>query len=294
MVYDVWHWHPDPNIIDGLVATTILYFLAVGPVRSWLAPEARYPVKNVIFFSLGTLALWLAVATPLDEISEQYLFSAHMLQHILIIYPVAFFWLLGMPPWLLRPFFAMEWSRPLARFFTKPGPAFVTFNAMFYLWHLPAFYDWALRDSKIHFIEHATFLFTAFLLWWPLVHPLKEQKVFHPGGQLLYLLAGSIIQMPIFGFLAFSNTIFYETYRNAPRIFKWMDPLADQQMGAILMKITAMLVMFGAMIVIFGRWYYKQEGSRRRPLGKKAAPSVLLSADEPSSVTNALVGADGG
>ena len=267
MVYDIWHWHPDPNIIDGLVANTILYYLAVGPARNWLAPGSRYPLRHAICFGLGTLALCLAVVTPLDEISEQYLFSAHMLQHILLIYPVAMLWVLGMPPWLLRPFFAMEWSRPLARFFTKPLVAFLTFNAVFYIWHIPAFYEWALRDSKIHFLEHASFLFAAFLLWWPLVRPLPELPAFHPGGQLLYMLAGSIIQMPLFGFLAFGDTVFYPTYRNAPRIC-FMDPLADQQMGAVLMKLTAMLVMFGAMVLIFARWWYVLEvsGRRRSPL----------------------------
>lgn len=261
MVYDIWHFHPDPEIVDGVIASSVLYALATGPARTWLAPGTAFPKKQAFFFYLGSLFLWLAVATPLDEISENYLFSAHMLQHIILIYPVALFWLLGFPAWLLRPLLAMEWSRPLLLFFTKPLVAFLTFNAIFYAWHLPGLYEWALRDSKIHFLEHAFFMFGAILLWWPLVHPLPELPKFHAGGQMLYLLAGSVIQMPLFGFLAFGNSVFYPTYRDAPRIC-FLDAYGDQQMGAVIMKITAMLVMFATLVVVFSRWYIKEEGGR--------------------------------
>jgi putative membrane protein len=271
MVYDIWHWHPDPEIIDGVIATTALYYLAIGPGRSWLAPGKAYPWQKAICFALGTLALLLAVVTPLDEISETYLFSAHMLQHIILIYPVALFWLWGMPDWLLRPLVEMEWSRPLIRFFTIPLVAFLVFNGMFYVWHLPPLYEWALRDSKIHLLEHASFMVTAMLMWWPLVHPLPEMPRFHAGGQMLYLLAGSIVQMPLFGFLAFGETVFYPTYLHAPRLIGWLDPLADQQLGAVIMKISAMLVMFGALVVVFTRWYIKEESGRKKKL---PAPSL--------------------
>ena len=259
-----WHWHPDPGVIDGIVALSVLYALAVGPARSYLAPEGTpFPRWRAASFALGTFLLFLAVASPLDTISEQYLFSAHMLQHVILIYPVALFWLWGTPGWMLRPFFEMEWSAGLARFLTSPVVAFLTFNLLFYVWHLPALYEWALRDSKIHFLEHATFIGGALLMWWPLLRPVPELPRFHPGGQLLYLLAGSIVQIPLFGILCFSKEALYPTYRTAPRLFG-VDAVGDQMLGALLMKLTAMAVMFTALAIVFYRWYLEDRGQVRR------------------------------
>jgi len=177
-----WHWHPDPGIIEGVVALCVLYAVAVGPARNYLAPGAQLPRWKPYCFGAAMILMLLAVASPLDDIAERYLFSAHMFQHILLIYPVALLWLWGMPDFVLRPLLEMEWSAPVLRVLTKPIVAFVVFNGLFYVWHLPPLYEWALRDSKIHFLEHASFIGGALLMWWPLVRPLPELPVFHPGG----------------------------------------------------------------------------------------------------------------
>jgi putative membrane protein len=259
-VYD-WHWHPDPGVIDGVFVLSILYALAVGPARRYLAPQESISRWQILSFVTAQILLFLAIASPLDQISEQYLFSAHMLQHVILIYPVPLFWLWGTPAWIWRIPLQMEALAPLVRLVTKPQVAFLLFNLTFYVWHLPPMYEWALRDSKVHFLEHATFMAGAVLLWWPLVQPLKELPRFHPGGQLLFLLAGSIAQIPLFGMLVFSHGALYPTYRNAPRLFADIDAMGDQQLGAAIMKITAMLVMFISLAVIILRWYYIEERS---------------------------------
>lgn len=259
-----WHYHPDPGIVEGIVAVSILYFLAQGPARQWLAPDEKVSPRQVAAFVAAQLILLFAVASPLDEISDHYLFSAHMFQHVLLIYPVAFLWLVGTPAWIWRILFSMEWSAPLAQFFTRPTIAFATFNSSLYIWHMPGLYEWALRDSKIHFLEHAFFIGTAMLLWWPLVRPLPEQPRLHYGAQLLYLIAGSILLMPITGILVFSHEALYPTYRDAPRVTE-LTAVADQQLGAVIMKLTAMVIMFVALSIVFMRWYQHEQGGTRRP-----------------------------
>lgn len=244
-----WHWHPDPGVVEGLSAMTVLYLLGARQQVWW----------RKLCFHLGTLLVFLAVGSPLDEISEKYLFTAHMLQHIILIYPVPVLWLLGIPRGFFEVLLAMEWSAPLLRFFCRPAVALLTFNLVFYFWHVPALYEWALRDDKIHFLEHATFMGTAVIQWIPLVRPLYP---FHYAGQLLYLLVGVILQSPLFFMLAFMNRCFYPTYLQAPRIC-FMSPAVDQQSGAILMKLAAMLVMFVALIIIFGRWYHEENAGFR-------------------------------
>lgn len=260
-----WHWHPDPGVIEGLVALTVLYALATGPARSYLTSNISepWPWLRRLSFHLGTLLVFLSVATPLDELSEQYLFWAHMLQHVILVFPVPVLWLYGTPGWLLKPLLDMDWSAPVFRFFTRPLVAFFTFNLLFYIWHIPGLYEWALRDSKIHFLEHATFMGAALLQWWPLMPPLEVNKPLHHGWQLLYLLASAIIQFPLFFLLAFTNRVYYPTYLNAPRIMQ-LDPFQDQQLGAIVMKVAAMVVMFIAVAIVFGRWYLMETRGERR------------------------------
>lgn len=268
-----WSYHPDPGVIDGIVVLTLLYILAVGPARRWLAPQEKFSWLQASSFGLAQLILLFAVASPLDEIAEQYLFSAHMAQHVLLLYPVPLLWLWGIPPWLLRIPFAMEWSAPIARALVRPAVAFVGFNALFYIWHIPGLYEWALRDSKIHFLEHATFMGTSLLLWWPLLQPLPELPRLHPGWKLLYLLGGSIAQMPLLGILVFSQNVFYPTYRNAVRVTE-LSALSDQQLGAVIMKLSAMVVMFSAMVIIFLRWYYSEEGRRPKARLPQTQPEL--------------------
>ncbi len=256
-----WHWHPDPGVIEGLVALTVLYMLAVGPARQYLGGE-KVSRWKILSFHLGTLLVFLSVATPLDELSELYLFSAHMLQHVVLVFPVPVLWLWGTPSWLVKPFFEMDWSAPVARFLTKPVVAFLTFNFVFYAWHIPGLYEWALRDSKIHFLEHATFMGAAVVQWWPLMAPSNVGTRLHPSWQLLYLLANAIVQFPLFFMLAFTNRVYYPTYIAAPRITN-LTPAMDQQLGAIIMKVSGMVVMFIGVILIFGRWYLSETRGRR-------------------------------
>lgn len=253
-----WHWHPDPGVIEGLVVLTVLYLLAMHYLRPAGSVFARW---RQACFHLGTFLVFLAVATPLDELSEQYLFTAHMFQHVILIYPVPVLWLLGTPPWMIQPFLDMDWSAPLLRFFSRPVAALLTFNLVFYAWHVPALYEWALRDGKIHFLEHATFMAVALLQWLPLIRPIHK---IHYAGQLIYLLAGAILQFPLFFLLAFMNRCYYPTYIGAPRVIKGFTAIMDQQTGAILMKLAAMAVMFVSLVVIFGRWYYSEQSGGKR------------------------------
>lgn len=290
MELDWLHWHPEPGVLDGLVVISVLYALAVGPLRRFLAPEKSFPKKEACWFYGSVLLLFLAVGTPLDEIGEKYLFTAHMLQHTILIYPVPVMMLLGTPDWVLKPIVNLEWSRPLFYFLTRPVVAFLLFNACFTIWHIPGFYEWALRDPQIHFLEHATFILTALLAWWPVIPRVEEFPGLHPGGQLLYLLAMGIAQSPVFAFLTFSGEVFYPTYEAAPRLLA-MSAMEDQVVGGILMKLAGMAAMLGAMVVVFYRWYVAEGSGPALNVGEKG-PVPLGLGDQVPSVEDTLDEAD--
>src|SRR5690349_3014215 len=95
------HWHNEPWLIGGLVLIGWLWAILAGPWRQRLAPGAPFPRGHAIRFYLALLVFYLAVGSPLDQIGERFLFSAHMLQHQLLIYPAAILFLLGLPTWMV-------------------------------------------------------------------------------------------------------------------------------------------------------------------------------------------------
>src|SRR5690606_26467454 len=113
------------------------------------------------------------VGSPLDQIGERFLFSAHMLQHQLLMYPAAILFLLGLPHWMVDPALAAAGSPRLLRFVLKPLMSGIIFTLVISLWHMPYFYDWALRDKLVHVLEHLMFFGASVLYWWPLLSPSK-------------------------------------------------------------------------------------------------------------------------
>jgi putative membrane protein len=207
---------------------------------------------------LGLFTLYGAIATPLDALGEHYLLSAHMLQHIILIYPVPMLLLMGLPAWMLRPFMARFGIERLVRFLTRPVVALIAFNLVLIAWHIPGLYEWALRDRRMHNLEHVTFLLTALLMWWPVLSPMPTFPRLTWGGQMVYLFAHSITQIPIFAYITFRGEVLYPTYETAARIVP-LTPLEDQQLGGILMKGANMVVLFTMLAVVFWRGYQAEK-----------------------------------
>lgn len=245
---------PDPGVVDGILALSVLYLLAVGPGRRYLAPGERFEWARCSSFFAGVAVLILAVATPIDEIGEKYLFSVHMFQHVLLIFLLPPFLLLGLPHWLARFLLRTEGLGAVLRFLVKPVVSCFLFNAVLVIWHIPAIYELALRDSLVHLLEHLTFVGSALLMYWPLIDPGHEQTHSHAGIKLLYILGVSIGQLPLFAALTFSTVVFYPTYEAAPRIID-LTPIDDQILGGAVMKLAAIAYMFVGLCVYFYRWY---------------------------------------
>lgn len=246
---------PAPGVVDGILAISVLYILAVWPLRKYLAPEQPFERWRAVSYFTGVWILILAVATPLDEIGETYLFSAHMLQHVILIFLLPPFLLWGLPHWLVAFLFRTEGLGKVLAFLVKPVVSCFLFNFMLAFWHIPAFYELALRDSFIHLLEHVCFVATAILMYWPLMEPGGEDQRSHSGIKLLYILGVSIGQLPLFAALTFSTKVFYPTYEAAPRYIADLSPLEDQILGGAIMKFAAVIYMFLGLCVYFYRWY---------------------------------------
>lgn len=253
------HWHNEPFLIGGLIFFGWLYTLAIGPLRKNLSPGALYPRNHALRFYLGLLVFYLAVGSPLDQVGESFLLSAHMVQHQLLIYGSAVLVLLGLPSWLVA---AIVDRRVFPGFFQAlfhPVVCGLIYVVVLSVWHAPSLYDWALRSKTVHVIEHLMFFGAALFYWWPLLSPSPRYARAGYGAQMIYLLAVTVAMTPVFAFIAFSDNILYPTYEYAPRLIDGFDPSEDQLLGAVIMKGGSLGVTFLALSLAFYRWYQATE-----------------------------------
>lgn len=151
------HWEVPPTIAAGLVGLLGAYLLGLGPWRPEEARTERVPRRQVAAFLGGLLTLFVTLTGPLDDVADHFLFSAHMIQHLLLMLVIAPLLLAGTPSWLLRPLLRPVSLARLARFLTRPGIAFSAFNGVLIVWHLPVFYNWAMENETAHIVMHLCF-----------------------------------------------------------------------------------------------------------------------------------------
>ncbi len=260
---DWTHWHNEPYLVGGLIILGWLYALICGPLRSRVAPGEAFPRGYALRFYAGLIIFYLAVGSPLDQVGERFLLSAHMVQHQLLTYPAAVLFLLGLPPWMVARAIENQRLRVLPIVLTNPIICGLTYVGTMSVWHVPALYDWALQDKFVHVIEHVTFFVASLFYWWPILSPSRIYPALSAPSQMLYLVAVTIGMTPLFAFLAFSTDVLYPTYEYAPRIFADFDPSEDQLLGAIIMKVGGMAVTFIVFAIVFYRWYQATERRRR-------------------------------
>lgn len=261
---DWTHWHNEPFLIGGLIFLGWLYAIATGPLRVRFAPAGTpYPRAHAIKFYAALFIFYLAVGSPLDQMGERFLLSAHMLQHQLIIYPAAILFLRGLPEWLVGVVTARESLRGLLRLLTHPIICGVIYVLVLSCWHFPWAYDLALQNRWVHVAEHFSFFAAALFLWWPVCSPSREFPPTSYAWQMFYFLGLTIGMTPVFAYITFSSDVLYPTYEFAPRLVERLSPHEDQVLGGAMMKLVGMSVMMGAFLVAFYRWYQKTERTGR-------------------------------
>jgi putative membrane protein len=248
------HWHNEPFLTGGLILAGWLYALLAGPLRSLLAPGAPYPRRKAAMF-YGALALfYLAVGSPLDQVGERFLLTAHMAQHLVIMYPVALLILLGIPSWMVDPVLSRPALKSPLRLLLSPLSCAVISIVVISAWHAPFLYEWTLQDKLVHVGEHLMFLAVSLLYWWPLASPSAAFPAPGYGVRMLYIFGAEVGMIPVSAYIVFSGDILYPTYEYAPRLIAGFSPADDQLSAGILMKIAGMAVSLTALGVCFFKW----------------------------------------
>jgi putative membrane protein len=242
--------------------TTVVGIAGLGALYAWRARrEQRTPTSwQWTTFAGGLVAMFLALNGPLHDLSDGYLFSAHMVQHLVLTFIVPPLLLLGTPGWMLRPALRVPAVNAAARWLTRPGVCFVVFNLTIAAWHLPPLYNLAMAYHPVHIVEHLMFMSTAVLMWWPLLSPLPELPRLSYPGQILYCFLMSLPMSIVAIYIALANHVLYPAYESAPRVWGIL-PLADQQIGGLIMWVPGGLVFYAVMSIVFFRWASQGEDS---------------------------------
>jgi putative membrane protein len=240
-------------------ASTVIGILALVALYGWRArTHARrdgvvLSRSKQACLAVALLTLFLSLNGWLHDLSDSYLFSAHMVQHLVLALVVAPLLIMATPGWMLRPALAYPVVRVVAGWVTNPLRAFAIFNVVMAAWHLPPLYNLAMAHHDVHIVQHLMFLVAAVLMWWPILSPLPELPRLAYPLQMLYLFLMSIPMSIVAVYIAYAGDLLYPVYATAPRVWG-ISPMQDQLIGGLIMWIPGGLFFFAVISVIFFRW----------------------------------------
>ena len=244
-------WDLHPSVIIGLVLLGGLYVYLGG---------LRASRRRVASFAGALLVLGLALNGPLHNLSDDYLFSAHMVQHLVLTLVFPPLLLYGTPAWVVRPLLRPRWVHGFGRWATRPLAAGALFSVPITLWHFPQFYEAALEHHPLHIAQHLVFLATGVVMWWPVLSPTPELPRASYLTQLLYLFTLGLPMSVAGALITLSDDVLYPFYAAAPRAWEGgFAPLADQQLGGLVMWVGGTIYLWVAASVVWFRWAAREE-----------------------------------
>lgn len=262
---DVLVWHPHWDVWATVVALAGGYWYAIRRIGPNAVREGETVVRRrqVWFWYLGVLSLWVVSDYPFHDIAEEALYSFHMVEHLVIALVSAPLLLLGTPAWLVRLLVEdMPWERAI-RAITRPVPAFLLFNVTFIGLHWPVVVELMVTNEVAHFFAHFLMFASAIVMWMPVLSPAPDvvPTIGRPM-QMLYLMAQSVLPIVPASFLTFGEAAIYPIYETFPRPEGW-SAIEDQTVAGLIMKIGGGFLIWGVIASLWFRWYAEQREAER-------------------------------
>ncbi|MBA2726093.1 MAG: cytochrome c oxidase assembly protein [Actinobacteria bacterium] len=260
-----WHAHPDVWVLmGGLVLVYVWLISRVGP-KVVPAGETIVTSRQKMLFFSGIAIMWFGADWPMHDLSENYLFSFHMLQHMLFTLVAPGLLLAGMPRWMLRIILKPPVLFKIAKWVTRPLIALILFNVLVAVTHWPTIVNASVGSEPLHFSLHLILVTSALIMWFPVVAPLPELPRLSDPGKMLYLFGQSILPTVPASFLTFADSPIYSSYEAFPRLWG-ISVVSDQMTAGLIMKIGGGLLLWSIITVIFFKWHAKEEASETESL----------------------------
>jgi cytochrome c oxidase assembly factor CtaG len=237
-------WHAAWEEVAALAVVAIVYSRAVRKYE--ISALRRRAFDAALFVAL------VAVVSPLATLALHYFLWAHLLQNVALAEWAPVLAVVGLPPAAAA---ALGSKRAFAAL-AQPLVALPLWLAAYGIWHVPAVYDAALRHRALLDLEHASYLITGFLFWWPVFHSVPRRL--GAGGKAAYLFGAFVLASPLGLVLALLPNPVYGFYEDAPRLWG-IGPLTDQQIGGVVMAVSEAIVFFALFAYFFVRFMAEEE-----------------------------------
>jgi cytochrome c oxidase assembly factor CtaG len=262
-----WHdlvraWSFEPLVVVALAVTAVLFAVGFWRLRRETPGRRSSRSWEAICFAGGWLALLVALVSPLHAWGSV-LFSAHMTQHEVLMLVAAPLLVLARPLVVFLWAFPVNWSRRIGnvakipainrswQLLTIPLVAWVVHAVALWMWHVPVLFEAVLHNEWVHTLQHLSFLVSALLFWWALIHGPRGAMGY--GAAVLYLFTTSIHSGVLGALLTVAGSVWYPSYIGLTT--SWgLTPLEDQQLGGLIMWIPAGLVYVIAGLALFAGW----------------------------------------
>ena len=279
---DPWRfrWHPEVWVLVAFLTGAYVYMVKViGPKA---VPAGTSPVSraNVVAFVAAMGMLWVASDYPVHDIGEEYLYSVHMLQHMMLSYFLPPLALLATPTWLMRVLIGDGGLYRAVRWLCKPVVAGVAFNVIAMVTHIPLLVNESVENGPLHYSLHFLVVMFSLLMWMPVVGPIPE---FHIGplAKCIYLFLQSVVPTVPAAWLTFAEGSVYDVYDTTPRL--WLDVTADQQLAGAIMKTGGGIFLWTIVVYIFFKRFASGFGTSQdyRRAGRMPASEITGHDDVP-------------
>jgi len=255
-----WTW--SPGVLIALAAYAALYVGRWRRVRAERGPRGA-DFWRLAAFTGGLVAVFVALISPIDRLAEQ-MFVWHMAQHVLLLDVASILLLAGLSPRLLRPITARvrrleEAAGPLAH----PAAGALLYIGTLWMWHIPAMYQLALRDSFVHALQHLNLMTVGLLFWWHVIRPIPPRRALRGMAVGAYMASTKFFTGILASAVTFSPIGFYAYYSAQPR--SWGMTLEDDQnLAGALMMTEELIVMTTAFMLMFIRMLSESERDEQR------------------------------
>ena len=256
-----WEFRPHPEVwllIAGIIGLGFYATRVIGPKIVTDGPVVTTKQKR--YFVVAVVALAIAADWPMHDIAEQYLYSVHMLQHLLITFFIPIFFLQATPEWLARLIIGSDTqASSVLRRLAKPITAGIIFNALAALTHWNGIVQLSFDSGPFHYFIHLLMFSSALLMWLPVLGPLPELRL-SPPAQMIYLFLMSIIPTIPAGWLTFADNVVYPAYDTDVRLWG-ISVISDQQAAGFIMKIVGGFFLWTLIAIRFFSWAKDQRAS---------------------------------
>ena len=277
---DAWRFqfHPEVWLLVAAVVGLGVYVVRVVAPVAVPPGVAAITRRQRLCFVAGTALLWVSADWPVHDIAEEYLYSVHMVQHLLISFVIPPLLLMAVPEWLAR-LIVVDGSRSarVIRRLVHPLVAAVVFNALQGLMHWNAVVELSVRSGPFHYAMHLLIFASALAMWMPVVGPLKEWQLSEPA-KMVYLFAMSIVPTVPAAWLTFAEGSVYPVYDHAQRLWG-ISVTADQQAAGAVMKVLGGFYLWSLIGIKFFRYSASQRRIDAEDRRQRFKANTLTSAD---------------